>query len=271
MPTLVFGGRTTSMRHNHFCCNRQQACAHNTVRSDGSPSLVKRAYGFGVLAMSLISLSSCDPSPQRQLQDREAITITRMISLGNAIKTYREKNEGMLPGSPGLSWRVHILPLLDEGNLYREFHLNESWNSPHNESLISRMPGIFKPVEQDLDAGAAASGKTCYVAVIGDGTTGDAAAQRKRMADSALVGTAVVVQVETERSVTWTKPDGWEYARPKSISGLHIHTFQRPVRHNGRWFAARRQGRSERWRIRQPVPAWGTKEYTARFHKEGHH
>ncbi len=35
-------------------------------------------------------------------------------------------------GQPHLSWRVYLLPYLDQGNLYERFHLDEPWDSPHN-------------------------------------------------------------------------------------------------------------------------------------------
>ena len=39
-----------------------------------------------------------------------------------------------------LSWRVAILPYLNEEALYREFRLDEPWDSEHNKKLIARMP-----------------------------------------------------------------------------------------------------------------------------------
>jgi hypothetical protein len=44
----------------------------------------------------------------------------------------------------GLSWRVHILPYLEQAELYNQFHLDESWDSPHNMALVSQMPDVFK-------------------------------------------------------------------------------------------------------------------------------
>ena len=46
-------------------------------------------------------------------------------------------------GRPLLSWRVALLPYLGEEALYREFHLDEPWDSPHNLTLLPRMPGIY--------------------------------------------------------------------------------------------------------------------------------
>lgn len=39
---------------------------------------------------------------------------------------------------PLLSWRVHILPNVEEGKLYDQFHLDEPWDSPHNKPLAAQ-------------------------------------------------------------------------------------------------------------------------------------
>jgi Protein of unknown function (DUF1559) len=41
-------------------------------------------------------------------------------------------------GRPLLSWRVMGLPFMDQEELYREFHLNEPWYSPHNKTLLGK-------------------------------------------------------------------------------------------------------------------------------------
>ncbi|MEM7457390.1 MAG: DUF1559 domain-containing protein, partial [Planctomycetota bacterium] len=47
-------------------------------------------------------------------------------------------------GEPLLSWRVHILPYIEQGELYQQFHLDEPWDSPHNLTLIDKMPAIYQ-------------------------------------------------------------------------------------------------------------------------------
>jgi hypothetical protein len=49
-------------------------------------------------------------------------------------------------GRPLLSWRVMLLPYLEEEGLYKQFHLDEPWDSPHNLTLLCKMPKVFKPV-----------------------------------------------------------------------------------------------------------------------------
>ena len=44
---------------------------------------------------------------------------------------------------PLLSWRVAILPFLEQQPLYEQFHLDEPWDSPHNKTLIEQMPQVY--------------------------------------------------------------------------------------------------------------------------------
>ena len=44
----------------------------------------------------------------------------------------------------GLSWRVYLLPFVDQAQLYNQFNMDEDWDSPHNKALIEQMPDVFK-------------------------------------------------------------------------------------------------------------------------------
>jgi hypothetical protein len=46
---------------------------------------------------------------------------------------------------PLYSWRVLLLPFLEHDDLYREFHSDEPWDSPHNRALLPRMPALYRP------------------------------------------------------------------------------------------------------------------------------
>jgi hypothetical protein len=49
-------------------------------------------------------------------------------------------------GKPLLSWRVAILPYLEEVELYKQFRLDEAWDSPHSKKLIEKMPKVYAPI-----------------------------------------------------------------------------------------------------------------------------
>jgi hypothetical protein len=63
-------------------------------------------------------------------------------------------------GQAGLSWRVQLLPFLDDKSaeeLYKQFRLDEPWDSDHNKKLLEKMPRVYAPVR-----GQAPPGHTFY-------------------------------------------------------------------------------------------------------------
>ena len=66
-------------------------------------------------------------------------------------------------GKPLLSWRVGILPYIEEQQLYQQFHLDEPWDSPNNIKLLDQMPAVFKHPKMNKP------GTTVYQGVVGKG------------------------------------------------------------------------------------------------------
>ena len=64
------------------------------------------------------------------------------------------------------SWRVLILPYLEQRALYDEYKFDEPWNGPNNGKLHSRVVECFScPTDEQT-----ISGQTSYVAVVGPET-----------------------------------------------------------------------------------------------------
>lgn len=79
-----------------------------------------------------------------------AKSLENLREIAGAFQKYREANKRYPPavvydknGHPLHSWRVLILPYLGEEELFRQFHLDESWDSPHNLPLLSKIPQVF--------------------------------------------------------------------------------------------------------------------------------
>ncbi len=122
-------------------------------------------------------------------------------------------------GKPLLSWRVHILPYIEQSNLYSEFHLDEPWDSEHNRKLIARIPDIYRFPGSKADAG-----KTCYVLPILKSeagiTTGTKYGVKIQELTDGTSNTALIVAVDDERAVTWTQPADWEVDTDNPLAGL---------------------------------------------------
>jgi len=119
-------------------------------------------------------------------------------------------------GKPLLSWRVAILPYIDQRGLYEQFKLDEPWDSPSNKPLIPRMSPIFKP-----PASRAPPGMTNYLTVRGEGTVfpGKDAVKMAEITDGAS-NTIMAVEVGDEEVVVWTRPIDFEYDEDDPAAGL---------------------------------------------------
>jgi hypothetical protein len=107
-------------------------------------------------------------------------------------------------GKPLLSWRVALLPELGEDELYRQFHHDEPWDSPHNLTLLKQMPRVYahpgKPSETS-------EGLTFYQGFSGPGTMFDPTPGHKIAMDRIPDGTAnTIFLAEAHDPVPWTKP-----------------------------------------------------------------
>lgn len=130
------------------------------------------------------------------------------IALMNYQETY-----GRFPGPaildkrqrPRLSWRVEILPYIDEQVLYEQFHRDEPWDSDHNKTLIAKMPKVFaSPNYPELGK----QGKTTYLVPLGKGTMWDNPKGNKdRDVLDGLSNTILIVDAHQDAAVIWTKPD----------------------------------------------------------------
>lgn len=74
----------------------------------------------------------------------------RLNQLSMALHNYHD-TYGQFPpafvadenGKPIHSWRVLILPFIEEQQLYKEYRFDEPWDGPHNVTLSNRMPVAF--------------------------------------------------------------------------------------------------------------------------------
>jgi hypothetical protein len=118
-------------------------------------------------------------------------------------------------GKALLSWRVMILPYVEQDNLYMQFNLDEAWDSPHNKKLLARMPAVFK----------APAGKpkhpygTFYQGFHGKGAFFDG---KSGIAIGDITdGTSnTIMIVEAAKDVPWTKPEDLPFVPDKPLPKL---------------------------------------------------
>lgn len=125
-------------------------------------------------------------------------------------------------GRPLLSWRVALLPFLEQEALYREFHHDEPWDSPHNRVLIEKMPSVYRCPGQRRTPETL--GKTSYLVPRGKATIfpGAEAIKIKDITDGTS-NTILVVDAADDRAVVWTKPDDWDVDPEPDAKGIFGH------------------------------------------------
>lgn len=147
-------------------------------------------------------------------------TMNNLKQIALAVHNYASTNQDRLPpaavysadGKPLLSWRVLLLPYLENGALYQRFKLDEPWDSPHNRALLSPMPKVFErtgAMPGDPDS-------TYFRTFVGSGTlfSGQRGTSPYRIGTIPDGTSSTIFAVEAADAVPWTKPDELTLSQP---------------------------------------------------------
>ncbi|MBC8290087.1 MAG: DUF1559 domain-containing protein, partial [Planctomycetes bacterium] len=126
-----------------------------------------------------------------------------------AVHNYHDVNnklpESAITGPDGTtkhSWRVALLPFLEQRDLYEQYNLDEPWDSPNNRQVLAKMPAIFRhPSEPATSTNACYFGLTGADTAMGDGTMPIGI---RHVTDGS---SNTILLVEAKRAVPWTKPE----------------------------------------------------------------
>ncbi len=142
----------------------------------------------------------------------EASNELKRIGLGmhNYHSAYRKLPEHAIRdknGKPLLSWRVAILPFVEQQQLYEQFHLDEPWDSPHNRPLMDQMPSVYADPSAIVPPG-----HTVFQVPHGEGLMfHDSGPTAFRDVRDGLSNTIMVIESSPEAAVPWTKPVDMEF------------------------------------------------------------
>jgi hypothetical protein len=112
------------------------------------------------------------------------------------------------------SWRVALLPYLEQDHIYKKYRFDEPWDSPSNARLSMPMtPFLRHPQAPE------GSSTSSYYVLTGPETifAGSAGLRISEIAD----GTSnTILIVEAKRDIPWMKPEDIPYAADKPLPEL---------------------------------------------------
>jgi hypothetical protein len=165
------------------------------------------------------------PKPSGEARGDPKEVLAALRQLGTAFHKFEEAH-GRMPAAavlgkddkPLLSWRVALLPLLNEADLYRQFKLDEPWDSEHNRKLLPRMPKVYAPLRGPAPKDAHA---TYYQVFTGTGAPFRPEARVGPKVTDFTDGTSqTFLIVEASEAVPWTKPADLVYDANKPLPKL---------------------------------------------------
>ncbi len=136
-------------------------------------------------------------------------TFNKLPASSNRLEGARRPS-GTGPIQP-FSWRVALLPFIDQNELYVQYRFDEPWDSEHNLTLLPKMPDVFRSPLAGDDQPA---GETNYQGFAGANT---ALGPDEGITFAQIVdGTAnTLMIVETRATVPWTKPQDLPFQKPE--------------------------------------------------------
>jgi type II secretory pathway pseudopilin PulG len=168
----------------------------------------------GILAVLLIPAVSAARTAAKSVQ-----TMNNLKQIGLAMHNYQSAYKS-LPSAysinhakqPMFSWRVAILPYIEQGQLYQRINFNKPWDADENKFLLDQMPTVFRSAlaNESLPKG--------HTTVF---TLRDPSSMFKPGSDYAagvhysnfssvsdgLSNTLMVIDLPNHPGVPWTKPD----------------------------------------------------------------
>ena len=194
------------------------------VRQGDSLTLAASGQGQAQVATIGVLVALLLPAVQAAREAaRRSQSTNNLKQIGLAMHNYHDTYRSLparatfdKEGKPLLSWRVHVLPFIEQNNLYKQFHLDEPWDSPHNRQLIPKMPLVYRN-----PSNPAPPGTSDYLAVAGEGLSFDGTKGRQfsEFRDGTS-NTILVLEADPSRAVVWTRPDDWQCSAERPLDGL---------------------------------------------------
>lgn len=190
------------------------------IAANGSPGGVAGKTGFpvwrylfvvlvvGLLVLLMLPISSRARRPAYELQ---SVNNTKQIAL--AMLLYQNEHGSFPPaylldeeGSPHVSWRVFVLPYLEQQKLYEDYRREHRWDAPENRRVTATPPMTYlSPLEPTRHSKEKRT-LTNYIVVTGNATMfpGSEGVAPQEISDG--TGNTIMVLEILNSDIPWKEP-----------------------------------------------------------------
>jgi prepilin-type processing-associated H-X9-DG protein len=213
--TVKAGAKATSRVHVDDQATLLRPFEATTARMRALPDeiLIEKAPDDGTSQLSAREIAARNQS----------IMNLKMISL--ALHNYHSTHDRFPPavihgpdGKPWHSWRVLLLPFLEQAPLHNAYDFSQPWDSPKNKALIDQMPAVYRdPINGDANQSLTNYGALVAANSIFPPEGGKQLDPKVLPLDRDGIGlrditdgtsnTLTIAPVEPGRKILWTKPE----------------------------------------------------------------
>ena len=176
--------------------------ARQTIPSNSTAAAMPVLVGMLLPAVGQVRQAAKDVQSLNNLKQLS------LASLNHESAFMRYPTDGPKGGNDHkFSWRVHILPFIEEGNIYDQIKFDEPWDSDHNKALLAKTPDVFKSPTRNLP-----EGMTVYRGFKGERGEGvlggvDGKGTRIGRITDGTSNTILIAEVPDSMATHWAKPD----------------------------------------------------------------
>jgi prepilin-type processing-associated H-X9-DG protein len=148
--------------------------------------------------------------PQDVEGTRRSMCSNNLKSIGIAMHHYHDEYGCFPPayvpgedGKPMHSWRVLLLPYLEQSPLFEQYNFDEPWNSAENLAVGNTIPSVYQCPSDTL----ASASETSYLMIVGPGTLSDGPTATKIAEITDGTSNTILLVEAAGCGVHWLKPE----------------------------------------------------------------
>ncbi|MGA2254916.1 MAG: DUF1559 domain-containing protein, partial [Thermoguttaceae bacterium] len=147
-----------------------------------------------------------ESDPDRRCRKNLKLIVSALLNYEKANRCFPPAYSLDDSGKPMHSWRVQVLPYMEQSTLYEAYDFKKPWDSPENKSVCQTLLPTYECPSESREVRMSAAPQTSYLAVVGPNTAWSGVKPRK-LADFGNQASHTIMVVElADSGVEWAEP-----------------------------------------------------------------